>query len=290
MTLFDSHCHAWRRWPYDAAVPDPQHRGSIDGLLYEMDRHGVDRAAVVCARIGHEIGRAFDNGDNNDYVAEAVRRHPDRLVQVADIDCVWRSEHHTPGAATRLRQTVERYGVPAVTHYVGPEDDGWFGTDDGLEFFTAAAELGIVVSLAAGPAWQPSIRQIALRLPGLRVLLHHLGGVRLGPGVARDLEAVLANADLGNVYIKASGFHYLTDPSWDYPYTRAREQILRPLLAAFGACRMAWGSDFPAARWHLTYTQSLEAFRCCGDWLSATDLAMLLGGTMADLLSTTRRE
>lgn len=283
--LVDSHCHAWSRWPYDAAVPDPDHRGSVDGLLYEMDLHHVERAVVVCARIGGDIGSAHANDDNNEYVAAAVRDHPDRLVAFPDVDCVWRPEHHTPGAADRLRRATDSADVRGFTHYVGATDDGWFSSDDGLEFCAAAADRRLILSLAAGPAWQPVIRQIAQRFPALRILLHHQGGVRLGPACADDLAAVVANADLPNLSIKASGFHYLTDPSWDYPYAAAREQILRPLLAAFGAARMAWGSDFPAARWHLTYTQSLEAFRACGDWLSEADLARLMGGTMVELLS-----
>ena len=289
MTVIDSHCHAWRRWPYDAAVPDPDHRGAVEGLLYEMDLHGVERAVVVCARIGHELGPAFANEDNNDYVAAAVQRHPTRLVQFPDVDCVWRPEHHTPGAAGRLRRTVERYGVPGFTHYVGAVEDGWFTTDDGVEFFTAAAELGLILSLAAGPAWQPAIRNLATRLPELRILLHHQGGIGLGSRREDDLAAVLANADLPNLAVKASGFHYLSDPSWDYPYAAAREQILRPLVAAFGAGRLAWGSDFPAARWHLTYTQSVQAFRACEQWMSPYELEMLFGGTMQELLDAAGR-
>ena len=42
--IIDSHCHAWTTWPYDATVPDPDSRGRIEQLLFEMDRNGVDRA------------------------------------------------------------------------------------------------------------------------------------------------------------------------------------------------------------------------------------------------------
>jgi L-fuconolactonase len=78
--IVDSHCHAWRRWPYLPPVPDSDSRGRIEQLVWEMDRHGVERAAVVCARIDH-------NPDENDYVAECARRFPDRLYQIADVDC-----------------------------------------------------------------------------------------------------------------------------------------------------------------------------------------------------------
>ena len=49
--IVDSHCHAWRRWPYQPPVPDPESRGLVEQLLWEMDRHGVDRAAVVDAAL-----------------------------------------------------------------------------------------------------------------------------------------------------------------------------------------------------------------------------------------------
>lgn len=287
--ILDSHCHAWRRWPYDARVPDADHKGSVDALLYEMDRHDVERAAVVCARIGHEIGPGFANDDDNDYVAAAAARHPDRLVVVADVDCVWRPEHHRPGAAERLRESVERYELGAFTHYVGDTDDGWFAHDDGLEFFDAAAELDLVASLAVSPAWFAALREVARRHPSLPILLHHQGGVRLdSPTFDADLAALLALADLPNVHVKISGYHYLTVPSWSFPYAEARERITRPIARAFGAHRLAWGSDFPAARTHLTYTQSLAVVRDLSPWWDATELGLVLGGTLDQVLRTRR--
>jgi L-fuconolactonase len=287
--IFDSHCHAWRRWPYDTRVPDTGHRGSAESLLYEMDRNGVERAAVVCARIGHEVGPDNANEDNNEYVAAAARLHPDRLVMVADVDCSWRPEHHRPGSARRLRQAVERHGLSAFTHYVRDSNDGWFTSPDGLEFFSAAAELDLVASLALSPAWLPDLREVARRFPTLPILLHHQGGLRLDSlTFENELASVLALADLSNVHVKVSGFHYLTTPPWDFPYAEARTRVLRPIAAAFGAHRLAWGSDFPAARTHLTYTQSLAAVRDLSSWWDADELALVLGGTLDYLLRTRR--
>lgn len=284
--IVDSHCHAWRRWPYDDRVPDRDHRGSAEALLYEMDRHGVERAVVVCARIGEGAGR---NDDNNGDVAQVASRHPDRLVAFADVDCSWRPEHHTDGAADRLRAVVEGLGLVGFTHYVGPADDGWFRTDEGERFVAAAAELDLVMSLAAGPAWQPEVRRLAAAHPTLPLLLHHQGGLRLdSPTFDGDLEQVLETAQVPSVLVKVSGFHYLTTPPWDYPYTEAREHVTRRLHEAYGEHRLAWGSDFPAARPHLTYTQSLEVVRSRCTWLSAPGLAQVLGGTMAEVLRTRR--
>ena len=105
--IIDSHTHAWQRWPYQPPVPDPQSRGVAEQLLWEMDRHGVDKAVLVCARIEH-------NPDNNDYVADCVRRHPDRLVQFADVDCSWSETYHVPGAASRLEQAANEYAPQRV--------------------------------------------------------------------------------------------------------------------------------------------------------------------------------
>ena len=80
--IIDCHTHAWDRWPYEPKVPDPETRGTIEQLLFEMDRNDVDKAVLVCARIDH-------NPHNNDYVADCVKRYPDRIVQFADVDCSW---------------------------------------------------------------------------------------------------------------------------------------------------------------------------------------------------------
>ena len=31
--IIDSHCHAWKIWPYLPEVPDPENHGSIELLL-----------------------------------------------------------------------------------------------------------------------------------------------------------------------------------------------------------------------------------------------------------------
>jgi len=287
--IFDSHCHAWRAWPYDAAVPDPEHRGSVESLVYEMDRHGIERAMVVCARIGDDIGPAWSNEDNNSYVDAAVRRFPDRLSMVADVDCSWRPEYHTAGAAARLQEAIDRFDLVGFTHYVRLPADGWFDSDEGRAFFDVAAANNLIASIAASPAWQPALHRLAQRYPSMPILLHHQGELRLAsPDFAADLEAVLAGAAFPNISIKASGFHYLTEPSWDYPYHRARTDVLTPLLAAFGPARLLWGSDFPAARWHLTYTQSLEAFRSLSPLAGHPDLDLVLGGNLTELVRTRR--
>lgn len=286
--IIDAHCHAWRAWPYDLAVPDPGDRGSIEALLYEMDTHGVDRATVVCARIGGGAGGAgHPNEDNNDYVASFAAAHADRLEAWVDVDCVWRPEHHTRGAADRLTETLDRTGARGITHYVGTENDGWFRSDDGAEFFRTATRRGVLVSLAAGPAWYDDVATVARANPGLPILLHHLATPRRRDTgyESADLAALVLLAAEPNIRVKVSGFNYNSADPGEYPYSDSRE-LLRTLHGLFGADRLHWGSDFPASRDTLTYRQSLDVVRRHCDFLSERDLELLLGDGLATLLGT----
>lgn len=276
--IIDSHCHAWTHWPYQPPVPDYDQRARVEQLLHKMDLAGVAQALIVCARIEH-------NPENNDYVAEQIPRYPDRLHMAADVDCSWTDTYHTPGAAARLRWAAEQYPLKAFTHYLrGDDDASWFYSAEGLAFFKVAEEKKLIASIAGGPQHQPAIREVAERFPSIPFLCHHLGGVKVADTSGEGLQAVLASARLPNIYIKLSGFYYATaGPRWDFPY-RDTFDIVRAEYEHFGR-RMCWGSDYPVVRSHLTYQQSLEAFRTYCDFVSAEDKAWILGRTLQQLLA-----
>jgi L-fuconolactonase len=276
--IIDSHCHAWRFWPYQPPVPDPMSRGIVEQLLFEMDQNGVERAAVVCARIDH-------NPDNNDYVAEAVRRYPGRLYQIADVDCSWTETYHTPGAADRLAATIDRYRTKGFTHYVRADDDGsWFLSDEGLAFFRVAAERRQIVSLAIPPRLQPVLRQVAERFPEVPFLCHHMAGARASEEPPYPiLSEILASARQPNIYIKLSGFHYVAQVGWEYPFPECA-RIVRALYEHFGPERLLWGSDYPVVRRFMTYQHALEAFRSHCDFIPEADRQKILGESLRRLL------
>ena len=282
MTIIDSHCHAWPRWPYRPPVPDDEQRGRVEQLLHEMDLHGVDRALIVSAQIER-------NPENNAYIAECVARYPERLYQLADVDSVWSETHHQPGAAERLRQAAERWPIVGFTHYLGQEDGSWLHSEEGLAFFGTAAELGLIASIACQPRHQAAIRRVAERYPSVPILCHHLAGLKAGSGTAdagpasAGLHEVLASARLPNIHIKLSGFAYCTHVQWDFPY-RDTHPVVRALYEHFGAQRLCWGSDYPVVRFYMTYRQSLEAFRAHCTFVSEEDQAWILGGTLERLL------
>ncbi len=272
--LLDSHCHAWRRWPYPPVVPDENERGTIDQLLYEMDTNGVAQALVVCAAIDA-------NADNAEYVVSAAERHPGRFHVVADLDCTWSTTYHAPGSAGRLRALDDRFELAGFSHYVEERNDGWLLSDEAEALFTAAGERRLVASLAVGPAWQADLRIIARRHPDVPVLCHHLGDVRAGDSAG--LDEVVASAVVPNIYVKASGFHYVSERDWDHPWTDAIA-VLSRIFDAYGPGRLCWGSDFPASKRFCTFRQSLEAVRTHCGFFTPEDLHLVLGETLRGVL------
>jgi len=276
--IVDSHCHAWRQWPYQPPVPDPKSRAIVEQLLFEMDQNGVDKAVVICARID-------DNPDNNEYVAECVQAYSERLYQFADVDCYWSDTYHAPGAADRLSAAVERYGLTGFTHYVNADDDGaWYLSEEGLAFFQTAERLGQIASMALPVHVQPTVREVARRFPGLTFLYHHMGRARVAPDQFSEWQReITASAQQPNIHVKLSGFHYASQVAWEYPYPDCAP-IVRTLYEQFGPERLHWGSDYPVLRRAMTYQQSLEAFRTHCQFVPEADRTRILGDSLYDLL------
>ncbi|MAN24724.1 MAG: hypothetical protein CME10_10685 [Gemmatimonadetes bacterium] len=270
--IVDSHSHAWSYWPYQPTVPDPESRGTVEQLLWEMDRNEVATAVIVCAGIDH-------NENNNDYVFDAVQRFPDRLVQFADVDCSWSKTYHSPGSADRLREKAKRFNLKGFTHYL-KSDVEWFASKEANAFFTVAAEENLIASVALGSNWQESLRVLARNFPSVNFLCHHMAGARVSEN---NVEEILRSSDVENIFIKLSGFHYVSLRSWEYPYLDVNP-IVRKLYANFGGDRLCWGSDYPVVRFNMTYRHALESFSTHCPFVCEEDKKKILGKNMDRLL------
>lgn len=280
--IVDAHCHAWKLWPYRPAVPDPESRGRIEQLVFEMGQNGVDLAVVICARIDH-------NPDNNEYIAEQTKLEPERLVQFADVDCRWWPTHHTAGAAERLAEAARAFGLRGFTHYLdeAPESDGrWLLSPDGLAFLEQAADLDLILSLACAPHHLPLVGEIARRWPELPILCHHMARVR---GMDRDtgMRQFLAVVDCPNVHVKISGFGYAA-PGAQFPFDQIA-WMPRMLAELLGPERLVWGSDYPVVRRYMTYRQAMDVAKRHLSFLREDERALVFGGNMLRLLGKAGR-
>lgn len=280
--IFDAHTHVWETWPYDPPEPDPNSRAHAEQLLYEMDGAGVERAIVICARIG-------ENPHNVDYAFEAAMRHSGRLVVFPDLECRWSAEYRTPGARHRLAQALARWDFTGFTVYLDEAEDGERLTGEESDaFFALASERRLLLSLSVVPHQMPAVIALAGRFPNLTILLHHFGfvGPRTAATTPNGLELVLAAARCPNVHIKFSGMGNVAAPEQEYPYPELRH-IPAQLTAAFGTRRMLWGSDYPVSRRHMTYRQTLSQVSGSG-LFSGDEHDLVLGGNLARLLAPQR--
>lgn len=280
--LVDAHCHVWRTWPYEVPVPDPRTRGAVEQLVFEMDANDVGHAALVCASLP-------GNRNNLAYADRCSQRYPRRFSIFADLDCPWHASYHRPGAANRLRKTAERYKLAGVTHYLGPQNDGWLLSREADAVWAAAAGHGLIMSLSVGARWYADLGALAARYPSVPIFCHHLGNLRCEHGEPGPpgLQELLALANIPNVYIKVSGLYYVQQPvsEWGYnfPWPTALP-VVRAIYGAFGPHRLVWGSDFPVARRHCTYRQALEVVRRYCTFFSSAEIRMVLGENMSALL------
>jgi L-fuconolactonase len=146
----------------------------------------------------------------------------------------------------------------------------------GLEEMT---ELGLVLDALIRPPHLPATTEIARRHPRLSIVLDHGGKPEIAAGgFAGWAEAVAALARHPNVMCKLSGLPNEAAAGWS-------AEDLRPyvahLLAAFGAERLLWGSDWPVvelaggrARWRAATETLLRG-------LPASARDRILGGTAA---------
>ena len=278
--IIDSHCHAWRLWPYDPPVPDSASRGKVEQLLFEMEQNHVGRAMIVCARNDDH------NPDNNDYIAGAVCTHADKLSMVADVDSLWWPTYHAPGAAERLRRAAGAYPMAGFTHYVRGDDDGsWYLSDEGFAFFGVAQELGLIASMAIAPRLHWWLEKVAERFPGVPFLVHHMGHPKAAEAAPYpELGKILHSALIPNIHLKLSGFHYSSAERFEYPYGDSI-RIVQAIYDAYGPSRLHWGSDYPVVGQYLTYRHTLDVVRRHCPFIPAADLDLILGDSLGALLA-----
>lgn len=242
--------------------PSPQGGNSIgvDELLRRMDRAGVDRA-LTWLQPPYVRGE-IDAG--NAYVADAMRRHPDRILGFGWAD----PNLGVAKAIADARRAVEDhrcYGVKLN----GAQND--FPIDDpalAMPVIEAIAGMGTVLALHVGAdAYDQThparVATIARAFPELRILVVHMGGAAF-----HDLSAaaIAVAREHPNLTLVGSAVRSI-------PILRAIREL--------GAERVCFGSDTPFELMHV----ELAKYRALlGDELSAAEQAMVLSGTIGRVL------
>jgi predicted TIM-barrel fold metal-dependent hydrolase len=240
--IVDSHVHVISpdtvRFPH-APVGGRQsdwskkHTMTYDELVLAMDDAGIEAAVVVQASTVY--------GHNSSYVVEAVRAHPDRFVGVFSIDAP------APDAVEQIKRWTGE-GLSGLrlftTGTTMPGQSSSLGDPASYPAWAYAEEHGISLCLQMTSQGLPVLRGLLERFPKATVLLDHLA--RPDPSEGPPYTAVqplFDMAELPGVHLKltnrtiASAAQGKSTPA----------AFVEAVVGKFGAERIAWGSNFPAA-------------------------------------------
>ena len=251
---------AWFAALYD----DPKRRlGSAEDVVASMEASGVDRT-VVCGFPWRDGGLCREH---NDYIIDAVRRYPDRLIGFA---CVQPLDARDAQELERCIQAglrglgelgpdgqrfdIEDKRIMAATAEVLQQHD--------LPVLTHASEPMGHAYAGKGQTFPWKLLKLAQNFPDLKIVLAHWGGGLPFFELMPEIREVCRN-----VYYDTAASTYLY--SFD---------IFPVAVRLVGAERILWGTDYPL----LSQAKFLARVRSTG--LTEGELEAILGGNAARLL------
>lgn len=276
MKIIDSHLHAiasdaaaYPKNPIGGHQSEWSQQRPVDaqGVIRALDAAGIAKAVVVQASTVY--------GHDNRYVVDAVRAYPDRLVGVYSIDAL------APDAAERIDHW-EAQGLHGfrlfTTGTTMPGQSDWLGHADSYPAWAHAERKGIPVCLQMTMQGLPALRTLLEHFPNARVLLDHCARPDLDDGAPyRAAQALFDMAKFPGVHLKLTN-RTLAAAAQGKSTPAA---FLERLVATFGAGRIAWGSNFPAAEGSLT--ELLATARDVLSGLPKDEQALIFGGSVARL-------
>jgi L-fuconolactonase len=236
---------------------------SAEGLIAEMDRAGVAKSAVVHASTAY--------GFDNSYVADSVARYPDRFTGVFSIDMFAENacdelDRWIGAGLTGLRLFTTGSTLP------GQAD--WLADPRTFPVWERAEALGLPVCLQMRPEGIADLLDLLDRFRAVPIILDHLARPTLSDGPPYPAARWLFDlAAYPNLFLKLTS--RTVEQASEGQSTP--QQFFPLLVAAFGANRIAWGSNFPAHAGPMAHLldEAKQALSC----LSEADRTAIFCGT-----------
>jgi predicted TIM-barrel fold metal-dependent hydrolase len=211
---------------------------TTEQMIAAMDKAGVVKAAIVQASTCY--------GHDNSYVADAVAAHPDRFTGVFSVDVL------AADAPERMRHWVSRKLTGLRLFTIGStmtEQASWLDDPKTYPAWEAAGELGLSICLQMSAKAFPQMIRMLERFPKVRVILDHCGRPVLedGPPYAAA-DSLFALAKNPNVFLKLTQRNFTESRKGK----ATPETFFPKLVSAFGASRLAWGSNYPSSEGSLS--------------------------------------
>lgn len=234
---------------------------TTEQMIAAMDKAGVAKAAIVQASTCY--------GHDNSYVADAVAAHPDRFTGVFSVDVL------AADAPERMRHWIGRKLTGMRLFTIGstmPDQASWLDDPKSYPAWEAAGELGLSICLQMSAKAFPQMIRMLERFPKVRVILDHCGRPVLedGPPYAAA-DSLFALARYPNVFLKLTQRNFTESRKGK----ATPETFFAKLVSAFGASRLAWGSNYPSSEGSLSELLALATSTLKGlpasdqDWIFA---------------------
>jgi predicted TIM-barrel fold metal-dependent hydrolase len=272
MKFIDTHLHAiapdtlsYPRAPIGGHQSDWSQKRPVDvaGVVRGMDAAGIAKAVVVQASTVY--------GHDNRYVVDVVRAYPERFVGVYSIDAL------SPDAVAQ----IDRWQAAGLSGFrlfttgsTMPGQSESLGHPNSYPAWAHAEKRGIPICLQMTMAGLPALRSLLERFPRSRVLLDHCARPDLSDGAPFNAAAALFDmAVFPGVYLKLTN-RTLAASAAGHSRPAA---FLEKLVTVYGAHRIAWGSNFPAAEGSLP--ELLVSAREVLNVLPAAQQTLIFSGT-----------
>jgi predicted TIM-barrel fold metal-dependent hydrolase len=206
---------------------------TVEALIQAMDEAGVAKAAVVHSSTTY--------GFDNSYVVDGCNQYKDRLVAVGSVDML------ADDVPAVIKGWADK-GLAGLRIFTGGStkdfDPSELDNPKAFKAWEMLAELNLPMCIQTGPVGLPQVRMLAEKFAGVKIVLDHLGRPDVLDGAPYTKAASLfALADLPNIYMKLTPRIF-----GDVQKEQASAETFFPrVVEAFGAQRMAWGSNFPTS-------------------------------------------
>ncbi|AXF11148.1 amidohydrolase [Paraburkholderia graminis] len=236
---------------------------TVETLIAAMDEAGLARAAVVHSSTTY--------GFDNSYVVDGCAKYAERLVAVGSVDVL------QADAPQVIRGWAER-GLAGLRLFTGGSTKEFDPSelDDPRSFpaWELCGELGLPMCIQTGPIGLPQVTALARRFPNVRIVLDHLARPEVADGAPyAKAQSLFDLAELPNIYLKLTPRIF-----GDVKKDQASAETFFPrVVDAFGAQRLAWGSNYPTSPGTLAdILATAQAGLAC---LSEADRAWIFGDT-----------
>ncbi|QIL73874.1 amidohydrolase (plasmid) [Diaphorobacter sp. HDW4B] len=206
---------------------------TVESLIAAMDAAGVAKAAVVHSSTTY--------GFDNSYVVDGCNQYADRLVAVGSVDMLDDNVEAVIRDWADKRLAGLRIFTGGSTKDFDPSE---LDNPKSFKAWEVIGELGLPMCIQTGPIGLPQVRMLAEKFPKVNIILDHLGrpDVLDGPPY-KNAQSLFDMADLPNLYMKLTPRIF-----GDVQKDKASAETFFPrVVEAFGAQRLAWGSNFPTS-------------------------------------------